>query len=173
MADATVFSFDVSAQKARTALAFSQPGNAEFGTRLRRILGVPESSALAMTTRAVGFLAQDYFPPGIDRDSLGHPVRPGPLFEGPDFRYQLRLAGLPALPAYGNGITIFPGGIPLYRNGVLVGAIGVSGDGVDQDDLIAAAGCAGYEAPDAIRCDHFFFDGVRLPFVKFPRQGEL
>ena len=39
-----------------------------------------------------------------------------------------------------NGITIFPGGVPLYKNGVLVGAIGVSGDGVDQDDNITFAG---------------------------------
>jgi hypothetical protein len=27
--------------------------------------------------------------------------------------------------------------VPLYRGGVLVGAIGVSGDGIDQDDLVA------------------------------------
>jgi hypothetical protein len=126
-----------------------------------------------MTTRAVGFLAQDSYPPGIDRDSLGQRLRAGPLFEGPNFQYQRRLAGVPGLPAYGNGITIFPGGMPLYRNGVLVGAIGVSGDGVDQDDLIAAAGAAGYEPPAGIRCDQFFYDGVRLPYVKFPRRGEL
>ena len=45
----------------------------------------------------------------------------------------------PNLP---NGITIFPGGFPLYRNGVLIGAIGVSGDGVDQDDIISASGAS-------------------------------
>jgi uncharacterized protein GlcG (DUF336 family) len=39
-----------------------------------------------------------------------------------------------------NGITIFPGGFPLYKNGVMVGAIGVSGDGVTQDDIIAYSG---------------------------------
>ena len=39
-----------------------------------------------------------------------------------------------------NGIQIFPGGVPIYRNGRLVGAIGVSGDGIDQDDMISFLG---------------------------------
>jgi hypothetical protein len=39
-----------------------------------------------------------------------------------------------------NGIQIFPGGVPIYRNGVLVGALGVSGDGIDQDDMISFLG---------------------------------
>lgn len=36
-----------------------------------------------------------------------------------------------------NGLQIFPGSVPVYRDRTLVGAIGVSGDGVDQDDMIA------------------------------------
>jgi len=39
-----------------------------------------------------------------------------------------------------NGIQIFPGAVPIYRSGVLVGAIGVSGDGIDQDDMISFLG---------------------------------
>ncbi len=39
-----------------------------------------------------------------------------------------------------NGIQIFPGGVPIYRSGRLVGGIGVSGDGIDQDDMIAFLG---------------------------------
>ncbi|HAK07041.1 MAG TPA: hypothetical protein DCO65_07235 [Spartobacteria bacterium] len=66
--------------------------------------------------------------------------------------------------------TIFPGGFPLYRNGVLIGAIGVSGDGVDQDDIVAASGTHDFLAPFAIRADQFFFQGVRLPYAKFPRD---
>lgn len=41
-----------------------------------------------------------------------------------------------------NGIQIFPGAVPLYRDGVLIGGIGVSGDGIDQDDLIAFYGAS-------------------------------
>ncbi|HXX94346.1 MAG TPA: heme-binding protein, partial [Planctomycetota bacterium] len=70
----------------------------------------------------------------------------------------------------GNGITIFPGGVPLYKAGVLVGAIGVSGDGVDQDDMVAATGATGFEPPPTLRCDNFTVQGARLPYVKFPRN---
>jgi uncharacterized protein GlcG (DUF336 family) len=171
--DATIFSFDVAAQKARTALAFSDPNNVEFGRRIRTILGLPQTAALSMTTRAIGFLAQDFYPPGIDRDSLGNHVEPGPLFEGPNFEYQRRLSTEPGLPAYGNGITIFPGGIALYKGSELVGAIGISGDGVDQDDLICYAGTVGFEPPQLIRCDQFSYRGVRLPYIKTPRKPEL
>jgi hypothetical protein len=61
----------------------------------------------------------------------------------------------------------------LYKNGVLVGAIGISGDGVDQDDLIAAAGANGFSAAPEIRSDQIFVRGVRLPFLKFPRSPNL
>ena len=166
--DATLFSFDVSAQKARTALAFSDPGHA-LGTRIRAVLGLAAGSDLAVSTRAVGFLSQDFFPPGIDVETLGRPVTPGPLFEGPEFQFQRNLGALP----FGNGITIFPGGLPLYKNGQLAGAIGISGDGVDQDDLIAFAGAVGFEPPETIQSDMFFFDDVRLPYVKFPRNPEI
>ena len=45
-----------------------------------------------------------------------------------------------------SGIVFFPGSEPLYINGVLVGGLGVSGDGVDQDDYVTAGGAAGFEA---------------------------
>lgn len=166
--EATLFSYDVSAQKARTVVAYTRT-NHPLGIRLRSVLGLAPSTEIAMTTRAVGFLSQDFFPPGIDRTTLGDPVIPGPLFQGPNFRLQDSLG----LNPFGNGITIFPGGIPLYRNGVLAGGIGVSGDGVDQDDLIAFAGSQGFEPPPAIRCDRFSYSGVRLPYIKTPRQPEL
>ena len=171
--DATLFSYDVSAQKARTVLAFSR-ADRPLGQQVRNILGLQPNQPLAMTARAVGFLAQNLYPPGIDRDSLGFPIEAGPLFTQQsdpitEFEFQRQLG----LTPFGNGITIFPGGIPLYKNGQIVGAIGVSGDGVDQDDIITFAGTKGFEPPPEIRCDQFFYKGVRLPFVKFPRQPEL
>ena len=60
-----------------------------------------------------------------------------------------------------NGIQIFAGGEPIYRGAVLVGGIGVSGDGASQDDMIGflgldsthtALGTIG-NAPPAIRAD--------------------
>ncbi len=150
--DATMFSWDVAVQKARTAVFFS-------------------NSQLAMSTRAVGFLAQHNFPPGID----GMPW--GPLFGFQEAVSLKRRAGtnpadnvFPGNPNLPNGMTIFPGGFPLYRNGVVVGAIGVSGDGVDQDDIIAASGCEFFLANPNIRSDTYAYSGARLPYAKFPRN---
>jgi uncharacterized protein GlcG (DUF336 family) len=79
---------------------------------------------------------------------------------------------LPLFPAR-NGMQIFAGGVPLYKNGVLVGAIGISGDGIDQDDIVCGMGSAGFEAPDAIRNTQFEIRGIRLPYLKFPAQPNL
>ena len=159
--DATLFSWDVSVQKARTAVYYSDHDFLHFGRRI------------AMSTRTVGFLAQKNYPPGIDEE--------GP---GPFYGHQERLSGFrgrvpnPILNGKGligdlpNGITIFPGGFPLYRNGVLIGAIGISGDGVDQDDIVGASGTHDFLAPFNIRADQFFFDDARLPYAKFPRDPE-
>ncbi|MCY2976070.1 MAG: heme-binding protein [Planctomycetota bacterium] len=73
-----------------------------------------------------------------------------------------------------NGIVFFPGSTPLYVNSngtkKLVGGFGVSGDGVDQDDVVTSAGQVGFEAPTAIRADQYFAGGVRLPYQKFNRN---
>ena len=173
--EATMFSWDVAVQKARTALFFSSPLAAG-------ILPV-ELQNKALSTRAVGFLAQSLYPPGIQKKP------PGPLL-GLQENFSLLPVGVtnilngvfftvanPPLtvpdPNLPDGITIFPGGFPLYRNGVLIGAIGVSGDGVDQDDLIAASGTVNFLAPNAIRSDQIIFRGARLPYAKFPRNPSL
>jgi uncharacterized protein GlcG (DUF336 family) len=52
-----------------------------------------------------------------------------------------------------HGIIQFPGGLPLYKNGQLVGGLGVSGDGVQQDEDVARGGAAGFTPPAAIRID--------------------
>ena len=43
-------------------------------------------------------------------------------------------------------IMIFAGGIPLKKDGAVVGAIGVSGGSGDQDHAVAEAGAAAYGA---------------------------
>jgi uncharacterized protein GlcG (DUF336 family) len=148
--EATIFSWDVAVQKARTAVFFS-------------------NKQLAMSCRAVGFLSQRNFPPGIDGRSWG------PLF-GFQEAVSLKTAPIkrtfPGNSNLPNGLTLFPGGFPLYRGGELIGAIGVSGDGVDQDDIISASGCADFPAVARIRADHFTYRGARLPYAKFPRDPE-
>ncbi len=83
--------------------------------------------------------------------------------------------------ALANGLQIFPGGVPIYRGGTLVGAIGVSGDGVDQDDMIAflgvhdAAALLGTinNAPNDMRSDMLAPAGSRLRYVNCPQAPFL
>jgi len=49
----------------------------------------------------------------------------------------------------------------------------VSGDGVDQDDLISASGAASFLPVPAVRADQTQYRGARLPFAKFPRNPAL
>jgi uncharacterized protein GlcG (DUF336 family) len=181
MNDGTRFSYDVAVQKARTAAFFSDDDH-------------------AFSTRAIGFLSQGFFPPGIEG------ARPGPLFQ---LQNQLSADAANFKGRLKNGITIFPGGVPLYKDGQLVGAIGVSGDGVDQDDIIAFAGSKRFRPSASVRSDalgerqtltflnrrlqylenNFTFpadflgrmqrdllekgiSGVHLPYVKFPRNPD-
>jgi uncharacterized protein GlcG (DUF336 family) len=52
-----------------------------------------------------------------------------------------------------HGIIQFPGGLPLYKNGHLVGGLGVSGDGVNQDEDVARGGAVGFTPAAVIRID--------------------
>ncbi|MCC6510217.1 MAG: hypothetical protein IT423_14015 [Pirellulaceae bacterium] len=70
-----------------------------------------------------------------------------------------------------NGIVFFPGSTPVYVGGsLLAGGLGVSGDGVDQDDVVTAYGQIGFAAPDTLRVDNYSIGSVRLPFQKFNRN---
>ncbi|MGH9711055.1 MAG: hypothetical protein ACRD37_10970, partial [Candidatus Acidiferrales bacterium] len=69
-----------------------------------------------------------------------------------------------------SGIVFFPGSEGIYINGQLVGGLGVSGDGVDQDDFVTSGGDAGFEPPASMRADEIIIKGVRLPYLKFPRN---
>jgi len=80
------------------------------------------------------------------------------------------------IPQLANGTQIFPGSVPVYRGNQLVGAIGVSGDGVDQDDMIAFLGVheAGNQlggfgnAERQMRADTLVPQGTRLRYVNCP-----
>lgn len=186
--DAPGFGFDVSVQKARTAAFFSNSNAgallraAGFGSFVDRaaIDGITLNGSIAMSTRAVGFLHRPFLPDGINN------AAPGPFSTGGTawsvfnvglqldlFKPNLASSTCSQIPNVVNGLQIFAGGVPLYRNGVLIGAIGISGDGIDQDDLIGAAGANGFAPPAAIRSDQFFVRGVRMPFLKFPRSPNL
>lgn len=146
--------------KAITSVYFSSEGN-------------------AFTSRTAGQVAQEHFNPG----DITAPA--GPLF-GVQFS-QLPCSDISARfngvgPSAGPhrspiGIAADPGGVPLYKNGVPVGAIGVSADdtyGVDTnagdvdrniDEYIALAGTFGFAAPQDRRADRITAGGLTLRFT--------
>ena len=141
------------------------------------------SDAHAFSTRTASMIVQQNFPPGPA--SVG--LESGPLF-GVQFS-QLPCSDLSArFNASGGpgaligpkrsplGLAADPGGFPLYKNGVLVGAVGVMADGdygfdlnvldVDNDpeENIALAATAGFDAPDTIRAERVTVDGTALRY---------
>ena len=74
------------------------------------------------------------------------------------------------------GLSADPGGLPLYKNGEVVGGIGVESDGIytldgnvlnydkDPDELIALAGHSLFPAPDDIVANRIFVEGKALRF---------
>jgi uncharacterized protein GlcG (DUF336 family) len=186
MPDATVFSIDVAVAKARNVAYYADP------TQLQPIDqtdGVPAGAAL--TNRTFRFLAEPFYPEGQDGEPPGQfsilndggtdprtglnsgPPLPASAFVsvfGHDaFNPQTNFRD-PNNPLNQNGIVFFPGSVPLYEGNTLVGGLGVSGDGVDQDDVVTFGAQTGFSAPDALRADQFFSRNVRLPYQKFNRQ---
>ncbi len=159
MPDATVFSIDVAVAKARNVVWFSGPGAADLDPRL---------AGHAVTNRTISFGSQPLFPAGIDGTA------PGPFFDlfRQDLANRCSQGGQPPDPNQ-NGVVFFPGSIPLYdRAGNLVGGLGVSGDGVEQDDYVSYLGAEGFRPDRGIWSDQVKLRGVRLPFLKFPRDPE-
>jgi uncharacterized protein GlcG (DUF336 family) len=160
MQDSTVFSIDVAASKARNMVYF----NSAIRTAAD-LNGAPMGTAV--TNRTISFGAQPLYPPGIDGSNAG-----------PFFNLYTRDLANPCTQGFQtgaansnkSGIVFFPGSAGLFRNGALVGGLGVSGDGVDQDDYVTSGGTKGFEAPTNIRADQVMDQGVRLPYFKFPRN---
>lgn len=172
---------------------------AGFGSYVSRASadGLNLNGTIAFSDRGFGFLHRPMFPDGINGTAAGpfstlladfSPFNNGlqadlvknailtmPICRGAAYEKRTLLPPCPCtmVAELKNGLQIFAGGIPLYRGNTLIGAIGVSGDGIEQDDLIAAAGANLFPSPEAMRSDKVFVRGVRLPFVKFPPRPFL
>ncbi len=184
---------------------------AGFVTATRNFTGDPQvlNGKFAFSNRSLGNIARPYFPDGelgrppgpfsraIDQFSIFSTGLQSALVTGSIIEHlqfiggarpadvPTRCTSLPAVNAGGsrirNGITLFPGAVPIYRGNVLVGGIGASGDGIDQNDLIPFLGVhnAGLKlgggignAPPAIRADRIAVQvgssSTRLRYVNCP-----
>ena len=146
------------------------------------------SSGNAFSTRTASMIVQQHFPPAPSTVGL----ESGPLFgvqfsQLPCSDLNTRLAPGPAFQIGPKrsplGLAADPGGFPLYKNGVVVGGIGVSADGVygldpnvldvdtDTDERIALAGTIGFEAPTAVRANQISLDGTLLRYTDTDYAG--
>lgn len=159
----------------------------------------------AFSARAIGNISRPFFPDGINNKPNGPLSKAYSIWSPFSTGLELDLVynnlvtaivtpttastnctGLPS-PALNNGMQIFPGGVPIYRGSTFIGAIGVSGDGVDQDDMVAFLGLhrAGLilnngvgNAPSSKRADTITipkssFNGsedVKLRYVQCPQS---
>ncbi|WP_353198053.1 heme-binding protein [Sandarakinorhabdus sp.] len=149
------------------------------------------TGAVGVSNRAIGNIARPYFPDGeagrppgaLSRDIRGwSPFSTGlqsaliiqnlvQVLGGGDPRQCTFLPNTPGgQNRLANGIQIFPGAVPIYRGSTLVGAIGVSGDGIDQDDMISFLGAsnAGLRLSGAIGLPPA---GIRSDQVEVPLAG--
>ena len=178
----------------------------DYVTAVQTFLAQPTAltdGAFAFSDRAGGNMARPYFPDGLVTAPHGPLSKPfdawSPFADGMQLdliynrliQHVLFVLGAgpdaprecTAIPRIPNGIQIFPGSVPIYRDTTLIGGIGVSGDGVDQDDLISFLGLhnAGVtlgtvnNAPAAIRADNIVVPtaGINLRFVQCPQAPFL
>ncbi len=140
------------------------------------------SGGNAFSTRTASQIVQEHFPPAPTTAGL----ESGPLFgvqfsslPCSDLNTRFGAAGAAALIGPKRsplGLSADAGGLPLYKNGVLVGGIGIMGDGVygfdpnildvdaEAEEFIALAATTGFEAPVEIRADRISVDGTLLRY---------
>ena len=160
MPDATVFSIDVAVAKARNVIWFSTSND------------LPVPAGTAVTNRTLNFGGQPFYPPGIDSEVFN--PKPGPWFQSLFVRDLNNpcTQGSQAPNPNQNGIVFFAGASPLYRGTTIAGGLGVSGDGIEQDDYVTYFAAGEFLPPENIWADRVKVDGARLPMFKFPRQPE-
>jgi uncharacterized protein GlcG (DUF336 family) len=198
--DAPVFGTDVAIQKARSALLFSQFTAAAtlngiggtipaYVTAMQTLIPGALTNGVAYSNRAVGNLARPFLPDGVNASGNGPLSKPYATQWSPfNVGLQLDLVAATVVANLGggaltvgcsaasaNGIQIFPGSVPIYKGGVLAGAIGISGDGIDQDDMIAFLGLANAGAAlgtvsnaPGTRADTITVPGGQLRYVNCP-----
>ena len=157
--------------------------------------GIPLTGSIAISGRTLIFLARPFLPDGIDETENGpfsNPIEQNSAFNTGlqldlvisrllESAISFQLTGVVQkggcnadIPNVANGPQVRQASVPLYKNGRLVGGVGCSGDGGEQEDIVVGFASAGFDADPAIRADRVFVRGdIRLPYLKFPRHPNI
>jgi len=140
------------------------------------------SAGNAFSSRTASQIVQEHFNPR-ERLTPGGPLFGVQFSQLPCSDLNVRAtAGSTAASTVGPkrsplGLSADPGGLPLYKNGSVVGGIGAIADGLygydlnlhdtdtDDDELIALAGTVGFDAPADIRANRITVDGKTLRYT--------
>jgi len=190
-----------------TAAASTVPGTfADYIARSQGLVGPGTfANGIAWSLVGIGDISRPFYPDGIDGNAPGSLSIPFNLWSVFSDGLQLDLVkqdfvnalggvtsplgcansngqGLPAVSGgktqLADGLQIFSGGFPIYRGSTLVGGIGISGDGIQQDSLISFLGLQNFTDPGvaspithaaaAIRSDTLSPGGINLRYANCP-----
>ena len=196
MPDAQYSAIAMAVANARNTAYYNNPSLLQPQDKIK---GVPAGTAF--TSRTIRFVSLPFFPEGID---INPPGPGNILTDGGNTKFAttkgapLPVSAFQSLQGYNdfnpntnfrdpynkanqNGVVFFPASAPLYVapagskiRSTLVGALGVSGDGVFQNDDVASVASIAYAPGRSVdRADQVKFRGVRLPYYKYNRNPHL
>jgi len=139
------------------------------------------SNGNAFSTRTANQIIQEHFNPGVT-DTPAGPLFGVQFSQLPCSDFNTTASTVPGATNAGPhrsplGFSADSGGIPVYKNGILAGGIGVMTKTVysdnlnifavpiDDDEVIALAGSTGYTAPPSLDADNIAVNGLTLQYT--------
>jgi uncharacterized protein GlcG (DUF336 family) len=172
------------------------PGS--YFLRMQQFTGQRLAGWYSFAARSIGNLGRPFYPDGVNGRRPGPLSRPFPQWSpfNTGLQFDLVFGGLvqhvlfvtdpegdaidvgaSCVDRLQNGLQIFSGGVPIFRGQTIVGGVGVSGDGIDQDDMVSFLGLERAartlrtgiaQAPKPRRADRLSPSGANLRWVQCP-----
>src|SRR6185436_13052642 len=170
----------------RKAGVVANPANDDLAAGVARTAAFFSHNMAALSSRTVRFISGVHFPPGITNTPSAALYGIENTNRGCDFNVTFNPGKCVPRARRGTGIVtgkiqpddpdpaaVNAGGVPLYRGGQLLGAVGVAGAPGDPQLAEFAAATGAFGAPGIVPVPAYplpdpgnvFVDGIRLPFL--------